>query len=377
MTTMPQHDAGLFDAAAELSSKALTLLIRQRGKWEAGVESAEVLLALYYAGLGRHQLAQDAAETFAQAQVKDGPSAGSWDAADDVTAYGVMVAAAYPGVFNAGQMAKAAEFLLGSYGNTAIKYSWSDEVGTTLLGLRALAIARNPRLNEIAGKSLLWLTNFDDGFGMLINERYSAEFVAAVQEIEEIGDVLGEPDIKVKVREHAELMTNALLRSCAEQLDQEKILWNNDPRANGITLEAMARALVRSAAPAAQRNIISWFKARQGADGAFGTFLATARIVQGLARVQYWLSRQRGLDHEAARARVAQAHRGVSEGIPLALLWKPMRLHHDTERQARVVIVPDPIWRSLLWIVWTAIPAIIALLVWLFGDILKQAILSK
>ena len=358
---MPHEDLEeLFHASARISSAALSDLVRQRGRWEKNSEEfAEVLLALHSAGLGRHQLTQEAVKSFATAQRDDG----SWGSDFDQTAYGIMVAAAYPAVLGADKMSKAAEFIVLDYGNTALGHSWSDEVGKTLLGLKALAIARHPRLREIAADSLLWLETLMSSAWSdhLINERYTAEFVAVVKEVG-----------PSQVQDKAKQMTEALLVACE---NTQGTLWNNDLRANGITLEATASLLIRRVSPAMQRRVIDWFQKKQRRDGSFGSVLATARIIQGLAVLQYEIARQGGLDEQAAQAKVALAHRGVTDGIPLALLWKPMRLHHDTERQARVLIVPDRLWKVMLWLVGTAISAIFALLASLFGDLLKQWIL--
>lgn len=162
--------------------------------------------------------------------------------------------------------------------------------------------------------------------------------------------MLGAEQIPDRVQEEVPEMLNALIRSCHDNLPVSRKLWNNDPRANGIALEALAGSLTAED-PTVLRNVIAWFKEKQQRDGSFGTALETARVVQGLAQFAFSVARARGLDPEAARASVASAHQGLADAIPLAVLWQPMRWSHDEMRQARVLVVPDRIWSRTVWIV--------------------------
>ena len=336
----------LITDAAAISSVAMRHLLQRRRAWDPTVESAEILLAMQQVGLGSHILARHGVGCFAAAQETDGVSKGSWAGDFDTTAHGLMLAAAYPGLIDTEHANLGAEFLLRTFGDTSLGWSWSDEIPKTLLALRALIAVRHPRVGEVAGVAMPWLLNHQHDL-ILVNERYTAEFLAIHREV---AMMLGAEQIPDRVREEVPEMLNALIRSCHDNLPVSRKLWNNDPRANGIALEALAGSLTAED-PTVLGNVITWFKEKQQRDGSFGTALETARVVQGLAQFAFSVARARGLDPEAARASVASAHQGLADAIPLAVLWQPMRWSHDEMRQARVLVIPDRIWSRTVWIV--------------------------
>jgi hypothetical protein len=340
--------------AAAISMLGMRHLLQERRDWAPTVESAEILLAMSQVGLGSHLLAQSGVERFAAAQHRDGESLGSWGGDFDTTAHGLMLAAAYPGLIDANQARLGADFLLKTFGDTSLGWSWSDEIPKTLLALRALLAVRHPRVGEVARLALPWLLNYQHDL-ILVNERYTAEFLAVHREVAEMIGIDGIPE---RVREEVPEMQVALIRSCYEQLGTSGKLWNNDPRANGIALEMIASSLATED-PAMLRKVLAWFSGRQRPDGSFGTALETARVVQGLAQFADSLARARGLDHDAARASVRSAHQGLAEAIPMTVLWRSLRWVHDEARQARILIVPDRAWR---WVVGTVSFIAVALL---------------
>lgn len=344
----------LSTTAVAISMAGMRHLLQERRDWAPTVESAEILLAMAQVGLGAHLIAQSGVERFAAAQRLDGESRGSWGGDFDATAHGLMLAAAYPGLIDADRARLGAEFLLQTFGDTSLGWSWSDEIPKTLLALRALLAVRHPRVGEVARLAMPWLLNYAHDL-ILVNERYTAEFLAVHREVSEMIGIDGIPE---RVREEVPEMQVALLRSCHEQLGASGKLWNNDPRANGIALEMVATSLAVED-PTMLKNVLTWFAGRQRPDGSFGTPLETARVVQGLAQFAYSLARARGLDHDAARASVRSAHQGLSEAIPIAVLWRSLRWEHDEARQARILIVPDRAWR---WLVGTVSFIVIALL---------------
>lgn len=331
--------------SAAISMLAMRHLLQRRRNWDPTVESAEILLAMQQVGLGSHILARHGVECFAAAQDTDGLTKGSWGGDFDTTAHGLMLAAAYPGLIDAEHAGLGADFLLRTFGDTSLGWSWSDEIPKTLLALRALIAVRHPRVGEVARVAMPWLLNHQYDL-ILVNERYTAEFLAVHREV---SMMIGADQIPDRVKEEVPEMLNALIRSCHENLPVTRKLWNNDPRANGIALEALAGSLAAED-PGVLRNLIAWFKEKQQRDGSFGTAVETARVVQGLAQFAFSLSLSRGLDSEAARASVASAHQGLADAIPLAVLWQPMRWAHDETRGMRILVVPDRIWSRTVWL---------------------------